>query len=190
MSKLSQKILELVNKNYSHNQIKKELNCAISTISYHYRKNGFGKEARNKPPTQDEILEMQRIYNEVKTIGKVVNLTKWNRLTVMKYVTQQPKSKMTLEEKKKRVAEHVSNRRRKIKIMAVEYKGGKCVHNNCGYNKCISALEFHHLDPNEKDFSLAYKGNCVSWEKVKNELDKCILVCANCHREIHEEMRN
>lgn len=77
-------------------------------------------------------------------------------------------------------------RRDKVKIMAIEYKGGAC--EKCGYNKCIGALEFHHLDPTQKDFSIGSKGYTRAWEKVQVELDKCIMVCANCHREIHEEL--
>ena len=72
-----------------------------------------------------------------------------------------------------------------IKVKAVEYKGGCC--EKCGYNKYVGALEFHHLDPTQKDFAIGSKGYTRSWEKVKKELDKCILVCANCHREIHSE---
>ena len=70
--------------------------------------------------------------------------------------------------------------------MAVEYKGGKC--ESCGYNRNIAALEFHHLNPLEKDFNISNKGYTKSWENVKKEIDKCILVCANCHREIHDEI--
>lgn len=80
-------------------------------------------------------------------------------------------------------AEAVQRRRDKVKLMAVEYKGGKCT--KCGYNKCIAALDFHHKNENEKDFGISYKGYTRSWAKVKAELDKCDLVCANCHREIH-----
>jgi len=82
----------------------------------------------------------------------------------------------------------VQKRRNKIKKLAVDYKGGQC--SKCEYNKCISALEFHHVLPEHKDFSISREGNTRSWEKVKAEIDKCILVCANCHREIHEEERN
>ena len=67
--------------------------------------------------------------------------------------------------------------------MAVEYKGGRC--QVCGYDRCIEALEFHHLDPTQKDFGISHKGYTRSWEKVKEEVDKCILLCANCHREFH-----
>ena len=77
----------------------------------------------------------------------------------------------------------VSKRRKNIKIKAVEYKGGKC--EVCGYDKYIGALEFHHLDPKKKDFNLSYKGCTRKWETVKKEIDKCALVCSNCHKEIH-----
>jgi hypothetical protein len=84
--------------------------------------------------------------------------------------------------------EAVTKRRKVLKEKAVEYKGRKC--SKCGYNKCIDALEFHHLDSLQKDFGISEKGYTRSWEKVKLELDKCILVCSNCHKEIHYEINN
>lgn len=77
----------------------------------------------------------------------------------------------------------VSKRRKKLKSMAIEYKGGKCI--ICGYKKFVGALDFHHIDGKSKSFDLSTKGLTRSWEKTKAEIDKCILVCANCHREIH-----
>jgi len=82
--------------------------------------------------------------------------------------------------------ERVKARRKKIKQMAVDYLGGKC--QQCGYKKCISALEFHHQDPIAKEFSIA-DSNTISWVKIKKELDKCELLCANCHREIEDSLR-
>ena len=61
--------------------------------------------------------------------------------------------------------------------------GGKCA--CCGYDKCQSALEVHHLNPEEKEFTVAQNLN-KSWDLIQQELQKGILVCANCHREIHE----
>ena len=78
----------------------------------------------------------------------------------------------------------MDKRRKLIRKQAVEYKGGKCF--ICKYDKCIKALEFHHLESDKKDFGISAKGYTRSWKKVKEELDKCILVCANCHREMHE----
>jgi hypothetical protein len=80
----------------------------------------------------------------------------------------------------------VSRKRKKLKKDLVEYKGGQC--ERCGYNKCVAAMDFHHTNPAEKDFGLSKDGHTKSWEKLKKEADKCILVCANCHREIHEEL--
>lgn len=74
--------------------------------------------------------------------------------------------------------------RKKVQKKAREYKGGKCV--VCGYNKCGRALEFHHVDPKQKNFGISTEGHKKSWEVLKKELDKCVLVCANCHREIED----
>lgn len=76
----------------------------------------------------------------------------------------------------------VAKRRKKIKAMAIEYKGGKCI--GCGYNRYQGALELHHVNPIEKGFGIGDKGYTRSWVKVKAELDKCVLLCANCHREV------
>jgi len=86
---------------------------------------------------------------------------------------------------KKCAVDAVQKRRNKVKLMAVEYKGGKCV--KCGYNKYVGALEFHHIE-GEKDFGIGAKGYTRSWVKVMKELDKYILVCSNCHKEIHGEL--
>ena len=77
----------------------------------------------------------------------------------------------------------VSRKRRKIKQQLVEYKGNKC--EICGYDKCIAALEFHHKDYTEKDFSISNKGSTYGIEKAKKEVDKCLLLCSNCHKELH-----
>jgi predicted nucleic acid-binding Zn ribbon protein len=74
--------------------------------------------------------------------------------------------------------------RQRQKAKAVKHKGGKC--HICSYAKSMRALKFHHLDPSKKEFSIGVKGNTRSWERVKIELEKCILVCGNCHDEIHE----
>lgn len=77
-----------------------------------------------------------------------------------------------------------SERHFAFKQKCVDYKGGKC--QVCGYNRCLGAMDFHHLDPSQKDFALASRKNRGDWDTVQKELDKCILVCCRCHREIHE----
>ena len=81
------------------------------------------------------------------------------------------------------LSRNVQLKRDRLKEKAIIYKGNKCC--ICGYDKCNGALEFHHIDPEQKDFGIGDKGHTRSWQKTKDELDKCIMVCANCHREIH-----
>lgn len=75
----------------------------------------------------------------------------------------------------------VKNWRKRTKARMAESMGGKCV--CCGYNKHITALEFHHIDPQNKSFSFG-RYNVCRWDDIVIELRKCVLVCANCHREI------
>ena len=81
----------------------------------------------------------------------------------------------------------VKKRRKKIRQMSIEYKGGHCEF--CGYDRCPEALEFHHLEYPEKDFGISDKWYTRSWERTKTELEKCLLLCANCHREVHSELQ-
>lgn len=76
-------------------------------------------------------------------------------------------------------------RRVRIKSAGVALLGGKCT--RCGYDKCLSALAFHHKDPKDKRFSITNNIN-RSWEVIRKELKKCILLCMNCHAETHEEL--
>jgi hypothetical protein len=87
--------------------------------------------------------------------------------------------------------EYVYSRRylENLKLKAVEYAGSKC--QECGYNKCLRALHFHHNEPNIKEFAIfefrpGYK-KIRNWEKLKLEIDKCILLCSNCHMEINDD---
>jgi len=91
--------------------------------------------------------------------------------------------KRTYSQRAEYLKKAVVNRRKKLKQMAINYKGNKCA--ICGYDTCIDALEFHHLDSEKKKFGLSTRGLTRSWDEIKKELDKCILVCANCHRELH-----
>ena len=83
---------------------------------------------------------------------------------------------------------HTNNtleKQRSLKKQCVDYLGGKCI--ICGYDKYQGALHFHHRDMSTKEFSLSHKKR-YSFEYLKGELDKCILVCANCHSEIHAKL--
>lgn len=93
------------------------------------------------------------------------------------------KSEPSIEHIRQQWTERTNRRRRNLKTKAIQYKGGKCC--VCGYDSCDSALEFHHTDPSTKKFDLTSTILArKSWSEIQNELDKCILVCANHHREI------
>lgn len=61
--------------------------------------------------------------------------------------------------------------------------GGKC--NKCGYCECLEALTFHHLNPNIKKFTISSKNLLKKWEMIVKEVQKCQLLCLNCHTELH-----
>lgn len=74
--------------------------------------------------------------------------------------------------------------RQRTKLKAIAYKGGKC--ERCPYDRCVSALTFHHLDPSQKDFTISHSTR--RWEVIQVELDKCIMLCRNCHAEEHDRL--
>jgi len=78
--------------------------------------------------------------------------------------------------------ERVAHRRREIKRTLVREAGGKCV--LCGYEKHMEALQFHHLDPRQKEFHLGQGGVSRSLARCRTEASKCALLCANCHAEV------
>jgi hypothetical protein len=84
-------------------------------------------------------------------------------------------------------SDKVKRWRLRKKIQLLEYKSNKC--EKCGYDKIqyLSAFDFHHIDPSTKEFGIGEKGRCISIEKLKKEVDKCLLLCNRCHQEIHDE---
>jgi predicted DNA-binding protein YlxM (UPF0122 family) len=141
-------------------------------------------EIKNNSKLSDELIhKIREYYNKGYSCQKTAIKFGVGKTTVRKYVDIRPRKVLTDEQRKVNAVKAVNKRRRKIKEMAIAYKGGVC--QECGYDKCNSALEFHHLDPNEKDFNISKNGHSRSWKRVKDELDKCILVCSNCHKEIH-----
>ena len=112
---------------------------------------------------------------------------KWlkvNRLRINKYMRDYRKLK-PLTEKQKR---HNQNKKKKLRMdkkkKLIKLFGGKC--SICGYNKCNAALDFHHTNSKEKEMTIAEISlKNVSYNKILKEARKCILICSNCHREIH-----
>lgn len=77
---------------------------------------------------------------------------------------------------------YVAQNRIRTKEKLVKHLGGKC--QICSYNKSIWALEFHHINPAEKEFSISHDGITRGIGRCLEEVKKCVLLCANCHREV------
>ncbi len=78
--------------------------------------------------------------------------------------------------------EYVNRRRRKVKELLVAELGGQCA--LCGYDRSPTALHFHHLDPTTKTFGLSTRGIARAYAIARQEAEKCVLLCANCHAEV------
>jgi transposase len=101
---------------------------------------------------------------------------------------QYQENKATLKKEKFKTVYNAlwwATKRRELKQKLVTYKGGKCI--ECGYSKCLAAMEFHHRDPSLKDFNIATISS-INFEKVKKEADKCDLMCNRCHVELHDTL--
>jgi hypothetical protein len=69
-----------------------------------------------------------------------------------------------------------------LKQKLLDYKGNKCI--ICGYNKCNAAMDFHHINPTEKEIKIGQTRK--TFEVLRKELDKCVIMCRNCHAETHQ----
>lgn len=178
--KTEEKIKQLRLERKSYNEISKILGLAKATISYHCIKLGLNTPVKGKILSSDEIIEMKEYYKShtIKETSKYFNSSQ----TTVKYYVDKKRILYTEEENKKRNYNRIKTRRQKLKEKGVEYLGGKCM--TCGYNKCIWALQFHHRNPEEKEFNIS-ENSTFSWNKIVKELDKCDLLCSTCHDELH-----
>lgn len=171
---MKEKILELLKQGVSHNNIAQQLGCAKSTISYHANKNGYGKPyTQVAKPKIKKCKICDTLVADNRTFCSHACRAKSARLHGK---TRDSNGNVT-KHRKQRILEWQQKQTR----LAKQYLLGKC--SICGYDRCTAALEFHHVDPNEKQYSIAHSKK--AFESLKPELDKCILVCSNCHREIH-----
>lgn len=180
-------IIELRLNGLSYSDISKKLNLSKSTISYHLKRYGMAGPINNRgiKISQNTINQINDLISQnVKKleISKKLNIS---YATVKKY--SEKKALLTEEEKKINEYKKHARWRVNIKLKCVEFLGGKC--SICGYNKCLAALDLHHLDGNNKEFTIS-GGNLKSFEKLKPELDKCVVLCSNCHRELHNPHLN
>jgi hypothetical protein len=153
-------LLSMLNDNKSLRQISKITGKSLTSIRYWKAKYGLEKiDNTNCEVCQNPLVGKQSKFCSVKCKQQTINFKHQN------YTAQQARG---LERKKK----------------LIELAGGECC--DCGYKKNISALEFHHLNPEEKSFGIDLrKCSNLQWNKLVEEVKKCVLICANCHRERH-----
>ena len=169
-------LIEMIGKGMSLNQISKEVGKGLTTVRYWAKKHQV--EFPNKPFKDIN----KKDYGETRFCPKCKK-----ECETSEFYSRRDKSNSSPYCKKCTGLQTVE-RQRKLKKQMVDYKGGKC--QKCGYDKYIGALEFHHLNPEEKDFTLSHLKIYSINQVVIDELDKCILLCSNCHREIHGEQMN
>lgn len=166
--------------NKSNDFIQKELDKCVLLCSNCHREEHYNQEVNKKLQKSFDVFNSLNFSNSILT-GSNTNLPSCKNCDLIFDISPQSNGRTNICKScdSKLAIEYTI----KAKERAVEYMGGKCSH--CGYNKCIRALEFHHLDPSKK--SPTYNKRFRSWgfEKQKKELENCILVCSNCHREIH-----
>lgn len=183
---LKNNIIKLRKEGKSYNYIAKELGISKGVISYHCQNekiNDIGLR-RNHTKLTEADKEQINIFYQTSTLSKT-SLHFDIPLSTLKKIVNKKRIKLSDEEIKNRNYNKVKSRRQKLKKQAVEYMGSKC--QICGYDKCVWAFDFHHKNPNEKEFEIA-RYLTLSWEKIKVELEKCLMLCANCHRELHYEV--
>lgn len=159
---------ECLSKNMSQREISRDCGKSRSTVKYWL-------------DVHELLLEVNNIPDGHKECGKCHEV-----LLIENFNVRSDNGKPAPYCKKCYVDNSIK-RRRELKKNAMEYKGGCCEY--CGYKSIPEVYDFHHLDPKEKDFGISKKGYCHSWEKVKIELDKCVMLCSNCHREEHAKLK-
>ena len=156
MNELCFKILELRGKGLGSKKIAKELGCSSATVSKYINMYDVGI-------TKEDIKRKRSIQSiERKSRNKELTESKGGTLS----------------------SSHNKRMRELMRSLAIDLKGGEC--NICSYNKCKESLAFHHVDDKDKLFSLSGR-NMISrsYELVLNEISKCVLLCHNCHMEVH-----
>lgn len=166
------KLEKLVENGCSQRQIAKEFDCSQSKIKYWLKK--LNLKTNNNQYNKGKHLDKNKKYcpkcDAVKPISEFYVRT--NRNDITSYC-------------KKCSNEYHTKRVKEVKLKMVNYKGGQC--NDCGLtieDSHYNVFDFHHLNPNEKGLNFD-RIKYQKWDKIKIELDKCVLLCANCHRLRH-----
>ena len=157
--------------NLSQRETAKKLGCSQSNVKYWLKKHNIAKK---KKLSYDHLDPKST---------KVCSSCQEEKLISLFYLRRDQKNLVPSSWCKECNTKQVVASQRKIKRQCIEYKGGSC--SNCNFNAYDGALEFHHIDPSKKDMEISKIARKKFTEQVRIELDKCLLLCSNCHRMKH-----
>lgn len=165
------RLTSLVDAGMSIAKIAREVGMSKATVRYWMRR--YGLRTRNAVDSPSAQAARAARANGVKTVVMTCQ--------------QHGETEFVLEGRgyhrcKRCRVESVVRRRRKVKAILVEEAGGRC--RICGYDACVGALEFHHIDPAEKLLEVSRHGVTLALKKARAEARKCVLLCSNCHVEV------
>lgn len=184
-----EQIVQLRAEGLTYKQIAAQVGCSKATVS-----NYCSKEATQSVTVRNNIekrIKKAQIPQNKKELlywllEHRVRRTDIADALALEYVeVRRFEKEQGLEKKEVELSNYelVKRRRRHLKMLAVARLGGRC--QKCKYNRSMQALAFHHPDPCEKEFSISNYAT-RSWARIRVEVDKCVLLCANCHCEVHE----
>lgn len=179
-------LVEMINAGSSIADIANDVGKSKTSVRHWLKKYGL--------KTQGKFGGRQKGNEGMPIVDGKKECTKCKRLLpVEEYNVRKSRNNSLTSQCKSCGAEAVIARQRKIKSKCVRYMDSKCV--DCGvesihegYDYNLGMFEFHHTEPEHKDFSISEK-KTQSFVKLTDELDKCVLLCGNCHVKRHVKMR-
>jgi hypothetical protein len=165
------------NRDATLQEIADALDRSTSTVRHWLKKHEIQTTSRpGRRPNVDRRMELERALREgLSTITATCEIHGEAEFAVVNA------SRQRLDCRQCR-SEAVVRRRRRVKEILVKEHSGRC--RLCGYDRCMAALQFHHLDPKQKSFSVSRRGITRTIAEVRAEARKCVLLCANCHAEV------
>jgi DNA-binding transcriptional MerR regulator len=164
----------------TYREIEAELRVGKSTISY-WSKTRNIKSVNRKDRDDLKTENIINLFNKGLSLSAIAKELQTSPSTI----SSRLKKVGIIQEKTETISDYgnVRIRRSRVKLAAIKYKGGEC--SICHKVFHPACMEFHHTDRDLKLYNVGSNMAMLSWEEIKKELDKCILTCANCHRELH-----
>jgi transposase len=157
----------------THRSIAEELDVSVATVRYWLTR--FGLETQSTASRRETKAGKQATQISIQRTCKTHGPTEFALYTGGTYRCVRCRG------------DAVVRRRRMVRETIVREAGGRCV--ICGYDEYPGALQFHHLDPSQKQFALSGRGLTRSLERMRDEAKKCVLLCANCHAAVEAGVR-